>query len=233
MAVSSAIAALRAPLESKRSFATVGRNCGTVDMISLLIAPCTPSVRERARRRQCIRAFGSVSTPHCSVRKTQTSTETTAPRKPRDISSVVELHVCLEPVVVVLVTRVPGTVVQEIAEAEHEAIAEAVVELDDVTGAVSATTRPVRVRERADDGIGLEVLIRVADAPGARARDLAQGRAECKARVEVIGLGVERVIREQCERPLACLQVELAEQLRNVEVVEVVARRVDAVARRV
>jgi hypothetical protein len=43
-------------------------------MISLLIA--TPETkRERAWRRQSIRAFGSVSTPHCSVRETEISTE--------------------------------------------------------------------------------------------------------------------------------------------------------------
>src|SRR5688572_17813438 len=140
-------------------------------MISLLIA--TPTLCERARRPQSIRAFGSVSTPHCSVRETQTSTEKNCVRGNREtFHSVVELHVRLEAVVVVLVARVLAAIVQEVAEAEHESITEAVVELDDVTLAVGAAACPIRIRERTNHGIGLEILIHVADAPGARPGDL-------------------------------------------------------------
>ena len=95
--------------------------------------------------------------------------------------SVVELHVRLQAIVVALVARVRAALVQEIAEAEHEPIAEAVIEFDDVTRAVRAAARSVGVRERADDGIGLEILIRVTDAPSARARDFAECRAEREA----------------------------------------------------
>src|SRR6185503_7932652 len=170
-------------------------------------------------------------TPHCSVRETEVSTETRCARGNREtFRSVVELDVCLEPVVVALVARIHAAVVQEVSEAEHEPIAEAVVELDDMTPAVRAATRPVRVRERADDSVGLEILIRIADAPRARPRDLAERSAERVTRVEVVRLGVEGVIREQRERPLARSQVELSEQLRNVEVVEIPAGSVEAIA---
>src|SRR5688572_2164527 len=54
---------------------------------------------DTARRPQCIRAFGSVSTPHCSVRETQTSTGNTALAvTARQVRSVVELDVCLKPI---------------------------------------------------------------------------------------------------------------------------------------
>ena len=43
-----------------------------------------------------------------------------------------------------------AAIVQEVTEAEHESIAETVVEFDDVALPISATTCPVRVGERAD-----------------------------------------------------------------------------------
>src|SRR5688572_9828919 len=147
IAVNKAIAALRAPLESKRSFATVGRSCGTVDMISLLIA--TPSsARERP---ECIRAFGSVSTPHCSVREARITRVPTALAARRRVPplSIIEHDVGLQPVVVALVARVGAALVQEIAQPEHESIAQTVVEVDDVALAVRAAAREIGVRERA------------------------------------------------------------------------------------
>ena len=47
-------------------------------------------------------------------------------------SSVIELNVRLHAVVVALVADVLATIVQEVAEAEHEPIAETVIEFDDV-----------------------------------------------------------------------------------------------------
>src|SRR5262245_31180912 len=89
--------------------------------------------------------------------------------------SVIELDVRLEPVVVVLAADVLTAVVQEVPETEHEPIAETVIELDDVALPISATTRPVRVGEGADDGVRFELLIHVANSPRARPRDLAKG----------------------------------------------------------
>src|SRR6188768_4077610 len=92
-------------------------------------------------------------------------------------SLVIELNVCLHSVVVVLSADVLAAIVQEVAEAEHEPIAETVIEFDDVAFPISATTCPVRVSERPDDCVCSQLLIHVADSPCARPRDLAQARA--------------------------------------------------------
>src|SRR5688572_25437560 len=101
--------------------------------------------------------------------------------------SIIELNVGLQPVVVVLVVDVGTALVQEIAEPKHEPLAEAVVELDDMTGSVGTTSAPIRIRERADDGIRLEILIRITYAPGAGPSHLAQASADRETDVGLVG----------------------------------------------
>ena len=109
----------------------------------------------------------------------------------------------LQTFVVVTGTEVDADFVVEVGEADLRFLVECPGALEDVALAVSNPTAKVRVIPESENGVSLNILVGIAQFPGAGAAGLAELQTDGPGRVVVRSVQILRVVGEQCQWLLA------------------------------